>query len=50
VLVMQVYEGFERTPVDRPSKRWVIVAAGDTPDDTVEPAVAVEAEGRNPAA
>jgi Domain of unknown function (DUF4328) len=53
LLVLQVYQGFERSPVDRPAKRWVMVAAGQPaaaapPAD--EYAVPVEAEGRNPAA
>lgn len=54
LLVLQVYEGFERQPVDRPSRRWVMVAAGPTAgvseDAADESVVAVEAEDRNPAA
>lgn len=55
LLVMKVFDGFERQPVEKPSKRWVIV-----PDDRVgtenrsdtksENAAAVESEGQNPAA
>lgn len=54
LLVLQVYQGFERQPVDRPSRRWVMVAAGQPDagrgDAADESAVPVEAEGRNPAA
>ena len=56
LLAMKVFLGFERQPVERPARRWVIV--GDdaaTPTDTradthPEPAAAVESEGQNPAA
>ncbi|MGU3502698.1 DUF4328 domain-containing protein [Mycobacterium sp. C31M] len=52
VLTWQVYQGFERVPVHRPSRRWVMVAAGQSepepgPAETIPP---VEAEDRNPAA
>lgn len=54
LLVLQVFEGFERQPVDRPSRRWVMVAAGPPaagrPDSAGESGVPVEAEDRNPAA
>ncbi|MBI5338524.1 MAG: DUF4328 domain-containing protein [Mycolicibacterium rufum] len=55
LLVLQVFLGFERQPVERPSKRWVMVAAAgpkDTAEDTKtdDPARAVEPEGQNPAA
>ncbi|KRD05014.1 hypothetical protein ASE48_20545 [Mycobacterium sp. Root265] len=54
LLVLQVYQGFERQPVDRPSRRWVMVAAGPPParqeDAADESVVPVEAEDRNPAA
>lgn len=54
LLVLQVYQGFERQPVDRPSRRWVMVAAGPPaaePEDAAdESVVPVEAEDRNPAA
>ncbi|WP_304109468.1 DUF4328 domain-containing protein [Mycolicibacterium bacteremicum] len=55
LLAWQVYQGFERTPVDRPAHRWVMVAAeapkpadrAERPAETDSP---VEAEDRNPAA
>jgi Domain of unknown function (DUF4328) len=56
LLATKVFEGFERQPVERPSKRWVIVAAEpDLPADKPaeqepEPAAPVETEGQNPAA
>ncbi len=54
LLVLQVYQRFERRPFDRPSTRWVIVAAGQPaatePAPADEYAVPVEAEDRNPAA
>lgn len=55
LLVWQVYQGFERTPVDRPAHRWVMVAAepprdGDHAAQSAESVAAVEAEDRNPAA
>ncbi len=28
VLLLRVFQGFERRPVDRPVKRWVMVATG----------------------
>jgi hypothetical protein len=63
-LVLQVFLGFERQPVERPSRRWVIVAADAAPDKTAtvahddapdeaksaESARAVEPDGANPAA
>ncbi|MFI5505956.1 DUF4328 domain-containing protein [Mycobacterium sp. NPDC051804] len=51
LLVMKVFDGFERQPVEKPSRRWVIVP--DAPVNTnTEPenAVAVETGGQNPAA
>ncbi|WP_422743890.1 DUF4328 domain-containing protein [Mycobacterium sp. WMMD1722] len=49
LLAHQVLAGFERTPVSRPVKRWVMV-----PDDTApvapESVRAVESDGQNPAA
>ena len=48
LLAMKVFLGFERQPVERPSKRWVIVR--DDAPQTPEPAAAVESEGQNPAA
>ncbi|MCV7153883.1 DUF4328 domain-containing protein [Mycolicibacterium pyrenivorans] len=59
LLALQVFLGFERQPVERPTKRWVMVATDepgpgdDTPRDTPDaekPAPAVESEGANPAA
>lgn len=61
-LAMTVFLGFERRPVERPSKRWVMVR--DEGDNTAnagpstekqaepepEPAAPVESEGQNPAA
>ncbi|WP_163688660.1 DUF4328 domain-containing protein [Mycolicibacterium gadium] len=55
LLAMKVFDGFERQPVEKPSKRWVIVpdAAVNTEtrrDTEPENAAAVESEGQNPAA
>jgi hypothetical protein len=56
LLSMKVFDGFERQPVEKPSKRWVIVPddrlkRSDTePEKTPENATAVESEGQNPAA
>jgi hypothetical protein len=51
LLVLQVFLGFERQPVERPSKRWVMVAApGPEKTEADDPARAVEPEGQNPAA
>jgi hypothetical protein len=61
VLAIQVFLGFERRPVERPARRWVIVAddrlsPGDepkpdsAPDSDRESVLAVESEGQNPAA
>jgi hypothetical protein len=59
LLVMKVFLGFERQPVERPAKRWVIVRddqIAEAPptdkrtDPEPEPAAAVESEGQNPAA
>jgi hypothetical protein len=55
LLVMKVFHGFERQPVEKPSKRWVIVpderaGAEQQPEAEPENAVAVESEGQNPAA
>ncbi|MBX7430997.1 DUF4328 domain-containing protein [Mycobacterium sp. Y57] len=50
LLALRVLLGFERQPVERPYKRWVMVAVEtDEPKDT-DPACAVEPEGENPAA
>jgi Domain of unknown function (DUF4328) len=62
LLATQVFLGFERTPVERPAKRWVIVAdepsadgkatdqADTHPDADRQSPVPVESEGQNPAA
>ena len=59
LLATQVFLGFERTPVERPAKRWVIVADEPSqhrqpdaqPDAEPEsPVPVVESEGQNPAA
>ena len=51
-LVVRVLLGFERSPVERPAKRWVIVADESGPKRPVESdsGVPVESEGQNPAA
>jgi hypothetical protein len=46
VLVAKVLTGFERRPVEKPVKRWVIVAD----ESSAESGVPVEVEGQNPAA
>ena len=60
ILVVRVLLGFERSPVERPAKRWVIVADespnGQVPQPDREPesgqqsAIPVEPEGQNAAA
>ncbi|RDH77398.1 DUF4328 domain-containing protein [Mycolicibacterium moriokaense] len=64
VLVARVLIGFERRPVEKPAKRWVIVAeesprtggaqesprAGGAEESDSESALPVESEGQNPAA
>jgi hypothetical protein len=59
LLATKVFEGFERQPVERPSKRWVMVAAelaspaeraDDPAEQDPEPAAPVETQGQNPAA
>ncbi len=58
MLVLQVFLGFERRPVERPARRWVMVATVDkSPREPAEaktketePARAVEPNGENPAA
>jgi hypothetical protein len=47
ILTARVLLGFERRPVEKPAKRWVIVADNES---AAESSVAVESEGRNPAA
>jgi len=48
VLVAKVLFAFEGRPVERPVKRWVIVADGSRSEQ--QSGVAVESEGQNPAA
>jgi hypothetical protein len=55
LLAFKVFVGFERQPVERPSKRWVIVAeqqaAAERPaEPEPETAAAVESKGQDPAA
>lgn len=54
VLVFQVFQGFESRPVDRPVKRWVMVATGphdeQSPPSDADSAPPVENEDQNPAA
>jgi len=53
VLAARVYFGFERAPVDRPVKRWVMVPTETTQtaeDSPRESPVQVESERREPAA
>jgi hypothetical protein len=48
VLAYRVFQGFERNPVDRPSRRWIMVP-DDGPDER-DAAVPVEQKQREPAA
>ncbi len=56
LLAMKVFLGFERQPVERHAKRWVIVrdevaaSPEKRTDPEPEPAAVVESEGQNPAA
>lgn len=55
VLVAQVLFGFERRPVEKPAKRWVVVAeqsphTQEAEEDRTQSGVPVEAQGQNPAA
>lgn len=52
LLSMKVFDGFERQPVEKPSRRWVIVPDDQLKRSDTEPekAAAVESEGQNPAA
>jgi Domain of unknown function (DUF4328) len=56
LLATKVFLGFERQPVERPAKRWVIVAdeqadvTAKRPEPAPETADAVESEGQDPAA
>jgi hypothetical protein len=51
LLAAKVFLGFERQPIERPSKRWVIVPDDHPPtEDQPESDVSVESHGQNPAA
>jgi len=57
VLMSRVYLGFEGTPTEQSTRRWVVVGNGPSgpaqpvvADDEPESAVPVEAQGQNPAA
>lgn len=55
LLAMKVFLGFERQPVELPSRRWVVVpdrqsASEPRTEATASTAETVESEGRNPAA
>lgn len=55
LLAFKVYVGFERQPVERPAKRWVVVAQEQVSDKQraepeAETAAAVESKGQDPAA
>lgn len=50
VSALRVFLGFERQPVEQPSRRWVTVEVATHQSDTGEPARAVESSGENPAA
>ncbi|MCV7060182.1 DUF4328 domain-containing protein [Mycolicibacterium vaccae] len=50
---LKVFLGFEQQPVEKPARRWVMVAAGAEESEAPErpePARAVESAGENPAA
>jgi hypothetical protein len=56
LLAMKVFLGFERQPVEQPSKRWVMVRDDGNPSAEKQPkpeperTAPVESEGQNPAA
>ena len=54
LLALKVFLGFERRPVERQVKRWVIVRDEVSPTPEKQPgpvpAAAVESKGQNPAA
>ncbi|HEX2213615.1 MAG TPA: DUF4328 domain-containing protein [Mycobacterium sp.] len=55
LLAAKVVLGFERQPVERPTKRWVVIpddepAPDQEPTSKPESGAAVESEGQNPAA
>ncbi|WP_178359699.1 DUF4328 domain-containing protein [Mycolicibacterium hippocampi] len=50
LLALQVFLGFERQPVERASRRWVVVPDDSAARESAKPGSAVEPEGQNPAA
>lgn len=50
LLALQVFLGFERQPVEKPARRWVMVAAEPEESKSSGSARAVEREGQDPAA
>jgi hypothetical protein len=48
LLAMKVFVGFDQQPVERPTKRWVVVR--DDRQDQAPSTVAVESAGQDPAA
>lgn len=50
LLALQVFLGFERQPVERASRRWVVVPDDSAAREPAKPGSAVEPEGQNPAA
>ncbi|MGB3355224.1 MAG: DUF4328 domain-containing protein, partial [Mycobacterium sp.] len=50
LLALQVFLGFERQPVERASRRWVVVPDDAKAEEGAKPGSAVEPEGQNPAA
>ncbi len=50
LLALQVFLGFERQPVERASRRWVVVPDDSAAPEPAKPGSAVEPEGQNPAA
>ncbi|MGV0837666.1 DUF4328 domain-containing protein [Mycolicibacterium thermoresistibile] len=51
VLLARIHASFDRTPVERPARRWVVVPDGaDEPRRDDRPGEVVESGGQNPAA
>ena len=50
LLAWQVFLGFERQPVERAPRRWVVVPDDSDAGDAAKPGSALEPEGQNPAA
>ncbi|ULE34880.1 DUF4328 domain-containing protein [Mycobacterium sp. IDR2000157661] len=50
LLAAKVVFGFERQPVERPVRRWIVVPEDEAPTSKPESEAAVESEGQNPAA